>query len=317
MILAFPPSALGTSKLTNCINYPPVTPKISPRQECRSCSIPKESTRSKFGARGEHGEHGKDVKHGDLLRFSNWDILWFTNLGVLPGSRRTVLQLRCSPGLQLRCALDLQPRCSPVLGEPFSNRDVFRFSKYLDYAFGTENICIFTLGLLKEKSKLTFVDDFFKIFIACLLKGSQEQSFFLSTYSIYGIFCDDSKNYYVRTWNTWSWVSSRWENVKWLLRPCPQISPRYPNDVPKILDHYRIVFNSKTYRWIQMDAIDRLGWLYRTLEHLGQDICCHAPPSRLPVAPQPPSRQDTAHTSQHLSLLLCASHTDSNNSSLE
>ena len=35
--------------------------------------------------------------------------------------------------------------------------------------------------LLKEKSKLTFVVVLIKIFIACLLKGSQEQSFFLQT----------------------------------------------------------------------------------------------------------------------------------------
>ena len=38
-----------------------------------------------------------------------------------------------------------------------------------------------TRRLLKEKSKLTFVDVLIKIFIACLLKGSQEQSFFLQT----------------------------------------------------------------------------------------------------------------------------------------
>ena len=38
-----------------------------------------------------------------------------------------------------------------------------------------------TRRLLKEKSKLTFVDVSIKIFIACLLKGSQEQSFFLQT----------------------------------------------------------------------------------------------------------------------------------------
>ena len=72
------------------------------------------STWSKFRAREEHGEHGKDRKHGD------------------------VLQLRCSPVLQLRCA--------PVLRESFSNCDVLRLSKYLDCAFGAENICIFMLG---------------------------------------------------------------------------------------------------------------------------------------------------------------------------
>ena len=38
-----------------------------------------------------------------------------------------------------------------------------------------------TRRLLKEKSKLTFVDVEIKIFIACLFKGSQEQSFFLQT----------------------------------------------------------------------------------------------------------------------------------------
>ena len=38
-----------------------------------------------------------------------------------------------------------------------------------------------TRRLLKEKSKLTFVDVQIMIFIACLLKGSQEQSFFLQT----------------------------------------------------------------------------------------------------------------------------------------
>ena len=33
------------------------------------------STWSKFGARGEHGECGEDGKHGDVLRFSNLDVL--------------------------------------------------------------------------------------------------------------------------------------------------------------------------------------------------------------------------------------------------
>ena len=31
---------------------------------------------------------------------------------------------------------------------------------------------------------------------------------------------DGSKNHNIRAWRTWSWVSSGWENVKWLLHPC-------------------------------------------------------------------------------------------------
>ena len=34
-------------------------------------TIPDGSTWSKFGAHEEHGERGKDGKHGDVLRFSN------------------------------------------------------------------------------------------------------------------------------------------------------------------------------------------------------------------------------------------------------
>ena len=54
--------------------------------------------------------------------------------------------------------------------------------------------------LLKEKSKLTFVDVLIKISIACLFEGSQEQSFFLQTSDtlIYGICRDGSKNYNIR-----------------------------------------------------------------------------------------------------------------------
>ena len=75
-----------------------------------------------------------------------------------------------------------------------------------------------TRRLLKEKSKLTFVDVSIKIFIACLLKGSQQQ-FFSSRHSIYGIYRYGGRNHNIRAWRTWSWVSSELENVKWLLQP--------------------------------------------------------------------------------------------------
>ena len=55
-----------------------------------------------------------------------------------------------------------------------------------------------TRRLLKEKSKLTFVDVQIMIFIACLLKGSQEQSFFLQTLS-FTAFLATVKNENIRT----------------------------------------------------------------------------------------------------------------------
>ena len=47
----------------------------------------------------DHGEHGKDIKHGDILQFSKRGVLHFFNYHVL--------QLRCSQVLQLRCSLNL------------------------------------------------------------------------------------------------------------------------------------------------------------------------------------------------------------------
>ena len=46
---------------------------------------------------------------------------------------------------------------------------------------------------------LTFVVVYLKIFISCLFKGSQEQSFFPSGNIIYGISRDGSKNFNKRT----------------------------------------------------------------------------------------------------------------------
>ena len=75
-----------------------------------------------------------------------------------------------------------------------------------------------------------------KIFIACLLKWSREQSF-SSRHPIYGIYRNGWKNHNIRAWRTWSWVSSELENVKWLLQPWLQYNWRekIKNKVFKLL----------------------------------------------------------------------------------
>ena len=59
------------------------------------------------------------------------------------------------------------------------------------------------------------------------MKGSQN-SLFSSRNSIYGICRVGSKNHNIRAWRTWSWVSSGWENVKWLLHPCSHTACFWP-----------------------------------------------------------------------------------------
>ena len=58
-----------------------------------------------------------------------------------------------------------------------------------------------------------------QIFIACLFKGSQEQSFFLQTLLFTAFLVTVLKNLTYALVSTWSLVSSRWEHVKRKMHP--------------------------------------------------------------------------------------------------
>ena len=60
---------------------------------------------------------------------------------------------------------------------------------------------------------------FLEIFIACLFKGSQEQSFFLQTLSFTAFLVTVLKSLTYALVSTWSWVSSGYEHVKQLMQP--------------------------------------------------------------------------------------------------
>ena len=106
------------------------------------------STWSKFGAHGEHGEHGErgeDGKHGYVLRFSNLCVLWFSE------NRALVL------GFKGLGKVEGSGVCTILTRHTSINQMTQKCGR-----------------LLKEKSKLTFVDVLIKIFNPCLLEGSQE-----------------------------------------------------------------------------------------------------------------------------------------------
>ena len=136
-------------------------------------------------------------------------MLWFSENSDLvigepcSGSRRTVLWL------SENCALVLEEPCSGsrrtviwfsenpailVQANPLIKRALDKYFKDLNQRGGgkwrmyhsdetrfyqTDDSKV-TRRLLKEKSKLTFVGVLIKIFIVCLLRGGQEQYFFLS-----------------------------------------------------------------------------------------------------------------------------------------
>ena len=90
--------------------------------------------------------------------------------------------------------------------------DLFLFSN-LDAHWFSENRALV----------LTFLDVYIKIFIACVFKGSQEQSFPSDTLTLttYSISRNGSKKFNTLV-STWSSVSSWWEHVKRKMHPCLQ-----------------------------------------------------------------------------------------------
>ena len=63
------------------------------------------------------------------------------------------------------------------------------------------------------------------MFIACLFKGSQEQSFFLQTLLFTAFLATVLKILTYAFVSTWSLVSSAWEHVKQKMHPCHYPSP--------------------------------------------------------------------------------------------
>ena len=68
-------------------------------------------------------------------------------------------------------------------------------------------------------------DIWIKIFIVCLFKGSQKQSFFLQTLLFTAFLVTVLKMLTYTLVSTWSLVSSGWEHVKRKMHPCSTRSP--------------------------------------------------------------------------------------------
>ena len=119
--------------------------------------------------------------------FSNWGALWFSNSDFLWFSNWDVLQPRCSLVLQLGCSLVLQLRCFTSLWLPLDIWITCLEPKILVSLRWSQ------IPILWQSADSPSPTENIKIFIACLLRGSQGQSF-SSRHYIYGIYRDGSKN---------------------------------------------------------------------------------------------------------------------------
>ena len=91
--------------------------------------------------------------------------------------------------------------------------------RYIGMSFGQDE----TFPLLKEKSKLTFVD-LYKYIHCMFIEGKPRTVFFLQTLYLRYL-SRRLKKSNMRAGRTWSWVSSGWENIKrnvepWMCQTC-------------------------------------------------------------------------------------------------